>query len=251
MKTNIREEEILPVLKSLKHSLKEKLESGVSVLPKSKSGKNLKSELVVKREIPLDSFSVPSELVDLTFEQLREKALQCQKCSLCQTRKNVVFGTGNPKADLMFVGEAPGNDEDIQGLPFVGRAGQLLTKIIEAMGFNREDVYIANVLKCRPPNNRPPQPEEVKECEPYLLTQIKHIQPKIIVALGTHAAQTLLKTDKKISGMRGVFHDYHGVSLMPTYHPAYLLRSPSEKKKVWEDMKIVLRALGKTVPENK
>jgi len=249
MKTTSEKEELLSVLKGLKRTLKDKLESGVPALPKRDSLKSIKEESPISGEIPMDSFSISSELVDLNFDQLREMALKCQKCSLCQTRKNVVFGTGNPKADLMFVGEAPGNDEDIQGLPFVGRAGQLLTKIIQAMGFEREDVYIANVLKCRPPNNRPPKPEEVKECEPYLLTQIKHIQPKIIVALGTHAAQTLLKTDKKISGMRGVFHDYHGVSLMPTYHPAYLLRSPSEKKKVWEDMQIVMKSLGKPIPK--
>jgi len=160
----------------------------------------------------------------------------CAKCGLHATRTKFVFGEGNPDAQLVFVGEAPGRDEDEQGRPFVGRAGQLLTKIIEAMGYRREDVFICNVLKCRPPNNRPPEPGEVEQCEPHLIEQLRIIKPKAICALGTHAAKTLLKIDIPISAMRGNFYDYHGVKLMPTYHPAYLLRNPAEKRKVWEDV---------------
>ena len=155
----------------------------------------------------------------------------------------MVFGTGNPQASLVFVGEAPGADEDQQGLPFVGRAGQLLTKIIEAMGFRREDVYIANILKCRPPNNRNPLPAEIRVCEPFLIQQLMAISPKIICALGTFAAQTLLKREIPITVMRGKFYDYHGIPLMPTYHPSYLLRNPSAKKQVWEDVQQIMRRL--------
>jgi DNA polymerase len=155
----------------------------------------------------------------------------------------VVFGVGNPEAELMFVGEAPGRDEDLQGEPFVGRAGQLLTRIIEAIGLRRQDVYIANVIKCRPPNNRNPQEDEIARCEPYLRRQIELVRPRIIVALGTFAAQTLLKTAQPISQLRGRFHTYHGVKLMPTFHPAFLLRNPERKRAVWEDMQLVQREL--------
>jgi len=168
--------------------------------------------------------------------QYHDAIKDCKKCGLHKTRTKFVFGEGNPRAQLVFVGEAPGRDEDLQGRPFVGRAGQLLTKIIEAMGYKREDVYICNVLKCRPPNNRAPEPEEVEQCEPHLLEQLRLIGPKVICALGTHAAHTLLKMDIPISAMRGNFYDYHGIKLMPTYHPAYLLRNPAEKRKVWEDV---------------
>lgn len=248
--------ELFPIVRSLKKDLKQKESLGDVVLPKRKSHSGRKkkassAQTFDEAAVPLDPFSVSSELNALSFEELRETVLNCQKCGLCATRTNVVFGTGNPNADLMFVGEAPGQDEDIQGIPFVGRAGQLLTKIIEAMGTTREDVFIANVLKCRPPQNRNPKPEEVAECEPYLLAQIARIQPKVIVALGTWAAQTLLKTDRKISGLRGVFHEYHGVRLMPTFHPAYLLRNPSGKKTVWEDMKAVMKVLKMPVPARK
>jgi uracil-DNA glycosylase family 4 len=155
------------------------------------------------------------------------------------TRQTIVFGSGNPEAQLMFVGEAPGADEDEQGLPFVGRAGQLLTKIIEAIDLKREDVYIANVIKCRPPANRPPEPDEIATCEAFLFRQIDTIKPRVIVALGTHAAHTLLKTDAPISRIRGKQHDFRGAILIPTFHPAYLLRSPERKRDVWEDMKLV------------
>jgi uracil-DNA glycosylase family 4 len=169
---------------------------------------------------------------------------QCERCKLGRLgRRQVVFGVGNPSADLMFVGEAPGADEDMQGEPFVGRAGQLLTKIIEAIDLRREDVYIANVIKCRPPGNRAPEPDEVATCEPFLFQQIDTIRPRIIVALGTHAAHALLKTDAPISRLRGRVHDFRGgIKLIPTFHPAFLLRSPDRKRDVWEDMKKV-RAL--------
>src|SRR5687767_6832965 len=165
----------------------------------------------------------------------------CCRCKLSGLgRRQIVFGSGNPQADLMFVGEAPGADEDIQGEPFVGRAGQLLTKIIEAIGLSRSDVYIANVLKCRPPGNRNPEPTEVSTCRPFLFRQIDSIRPKVIVALGTFAAHTLLETDVPISRLRGRVHEFRdGIRLVPTFHPAFLLRSPDRKRDVWEDMKIV------------
>jgi DNA polymerase len=162
----------------------------------------------------------------------------CSRCKLHTLgRRQVVFGVGSPQADLMFVGEAPGADEDIQGIPFVGRAGQLLTKIIEAIGLTRDDVYIANVIKCRPPQNRNPEQDEVDTCEPFLFQQIDVIKPKVIVALGTFAARTLLRTLDPISRLRGRVYDYRGAKLIPTFHPAYLLRNPSSKREVWEDMK--------------
>jgi DNA polymerase len=185
----------------------------------------------------------------MTLSQLKKEVLACEKCALCRTRKNVIFGEGNLQADLMFVGEAPGRDEDIKGRPFVGKAGRLLTKIIEAIGLTREDVFIGNVLKCRPPDNRNPLPEEIMKCSPYLIEQIKLIQPKVICALGKFAAQTLLNTEKPISRLRGTFYDYHGVKLMPTYHPAYLLRNAHGKKDVWEDMKLIAKELGLEIPD--
>jgi DNA polymerase len=169
----------------------------------------------------------------------------CTRCKLHTLgRKQVVFGVGNPNADLMFVGEAPGADEDIQGEPFVGRAGQLLTKIIEAIDLKREQVYIANVIKCRPPGNRNPEPDEVDTCEPFLFRQIDVIKPKVIVALGKFAAQSLLRTTEPITRIRGREFKYRNAILMPTYHPAYLLRNPASKREVWEDMKRVRAILA-------
>jgi len=169
----------------------------------------------------------------------------CSRCKLHTLgRKQIVFGVGNPDANLMFVGEAPGADEDQQGIPFVGRAGQLLTKIIEAIDLKREDVYIANVIKCRPPQNRNPEQDEVETCEPFLFRQIDAIKPKVIVALGTFAARALLRTLDPISRLRGRQFDYRGATLIPTFHPAYLLRNPSSKREVWEDMKLVRRLLN-------
>ena len=169
----------------------------------------------------------------------------CTRCKLHTLgRRQIVFGVGNPQADLMFVGEAPGADEDVQGEPFVGRAGQLLTKIIEAIGLKREDVYIANVIKCRPPQNRNPEQDEVDTCEPFLFQQIDVIKPKVVVALGTFAARALLRTLDPISRLRGRVFEYRGAKLIPTFHPAYLLRNPSSKREVWEDMKLVRSLLG-------
>lgn len=184
------------------------------------------------------------------LDKIRKEVEGCGNCGLSKTRNLVVFGTGSPNAEIMFVGEAPGADEDQQGKPFVGRAGQLLTKMIEAINFKREDVFIANVLKCRPPNNRDPKPEEVTACEHFLIRQIESVKPLVLCALGTHAAQTLLKTDVTIGRLRGEFHDYHGVPLLPTYHPSFLLRSPSYKKQAWEDLKL-LRDEAKKLAEMK
>lgn len=174
-----------------------------------------------------------------TLDFIREDLGDCQRCQLAPGRTKLVFGQGNPAADLMFVGEAPGRDEDLQGQAFVGRAGQLLTKIIEAIGLSRDDVFIANILKCRPPGNRNPEAEEVATCSPFLFRQIESIQPRVIVALGAYAARTLLDTERPISKLRGRFHEYRGRLLMPTYHPAYLLRNPQAKRPVWEDMQLV------------
>lgn len=167
----------------------------------------------------------------------------CTRCTLHTGRNQIVFGVGNPEADLMFVGEAPGADEDMQGVPFVGRAGQLLTKIIEAIGLTRDEVYIANVIKCRPPGNRNPEPDEVEQCEPFLFRQIDAIKPKVIVALGKFAAQSLLRSAEPISKLRGREFPFRGAALMPTFHPAYLLRNPSAKREVWDDMKRVRELL--------
>jgi uracil-DNA glycosylase family 4 len=181
----------------------------------------------------------PQRVVE-TLQVVRDDLGDCTRCKLHGLgRRQIVFGVGNANADLMFVGEAPGADEDVQGEPFVGRAGQLLTKIIEAIGLRREDVYIANVIKCRPPNNRNPEPDEVEQCEPFLFRQIDTIRPKVIVALGKFAAQSLLRTTDPITRLRGREFKYRDAILMPTYHPAYLLRTPSAKREVWEDMKRV------------
>jgi DNA polymerase len=172
----------------------------------------------------------------------------CRRCGLAPTRKHLVFGVGAARADLVFVGEAPGAEEDAQGIPFVGAAGQLLTRIIEATGLRRDDVYIANIIKCRPPGNRNPRPDEIASCEPFLIGQLEIIGPKVICALGTFAAQTLLKTHEPISRLRGRWHAYQGIPLMPTFHPAYLLRNPAEKKTVWADVQSVMARLGRPIP---
>lgn len=177
------------------------------------------------------------------LKKVSQEMANCQLCQLSKTRHNIVFGEGNPNAQIVFVGEAPGADEDQQGLPFVGKAGQLLTKIIEAMGIKRKDVYICNILKCRPPENRNPLPEEITFCEPFLKKQLQAISPKVICALGAVAAKALLKTDVTISLLRGRFHTYNGMKLMPTYHPAYLLRNPSAKKQVWEDVQMIMKEI--------
>ena len=186
---------------------------------------------------------VPEE--PLTLDALKNEVIHCTRCDLHKTKRHYVFGAGSPAARLMFVGEAPGEDEDAQGLPFVGRAGQLLTKIIEAMGLTRQDVFIANILKCRPPNNRAPLPTEILACQEYVQRQITCIRPKVICTLGKFASQTLLKSEVPISALRGTFREYGGIKVMPTFHPAYLLRNPPDKKLVWEDMKKIMKALSK------
>jgi uracil-DNA glycosylase family 4 len=177
------------------------------------------------------------------LEAVRAELGDCRRCSLGSRRHRLVFGEGNPHAELVFVGEAPGADEDAQGRPFVGRAGQLLTRIIAAMGLKREEVYICNILKCRPPGNRNPQPEEIAACEPFLIRQIEAIRPRVLCALGGFAAHTLLKSEAPITVLRGRFQAYQGIPLMPTYHPAYLLRNPGAKKQVWEDVQAIMKAI--------
>lgn len=180
-----------------------------------------------------------------TLEQIRADLGECTRCGLCKGRTHIVFGVGSPKARLMFVGEAPGADEDRLAEPFVGRAGQLLNKIIAAMGITRDDVYIGNVVKCRPPQNRAPLPDEAATCMPFLLRQIAAIRPEVIVCLGSIATRFLLGDEQlKISHVRGHFQDWRGIKVMPTYHPAFLLRNPAMKKPVWEDMQQVMRRLG-------
>jgi uracil-DNA glycosylase family 4 len=180
---------------------------------------------------------------------IREDIGDCTRCKLhTQGRTQVVFGVGNPSADVMFVGEAPGADEDVQGVPFVGRAGQLLTKMIEAMGYKRDEVYIANVLKCRPPGNRNPEPDEIATCEPFLFRQVASIQPKVVIALGAFAARTLLQTQDPISRLRGRVYDFRGAKLIPTFHPSFLLRSPGYKREAWDDLKKALALLGREIP---
>jgi uracil-DNA glycosylase family 4 len=179
-----------------------------------------------------------------TLERVREDLGECTRCKLHRHRNKIVFGAGSAKAELVFVGEGPGRDEDVQGLPFVGRAGKLLTQMIEAMGLKREDVYICNIVKCRPPENRTPEKDEVAACSPFLLRQLAAIQPKVICCLGTVAAQTLLGTNKGISHYRGEWFDFRGSRLMATYHPAYLLRNPNAKGEVWVDLKKVMAVLG-------
>jgi uracil-DNA glycosylase family 4 len=186
---------------------------------------------------PVRMFDSAREALEAVRTDIGPDCCRCKLAGLGRTQ--IVFGIGNPNADLMFVGEAPGADEDLQGEPFVGRAGQLLTKIIEAIGLKREDVFIANVLKCRPPGNRNPEPDEVEQCEPFLLRQIDIVKPKVIVALGKFAAQCLLKTNAPITRLRGQEFKYRDAALIPTYHPAYLLRTPSAKREVWQDMKRV------------
>ena len=176
-----------------------------------------------------------------TLDGFRQRICDCTKCALAKTRQNFVFGSGNPAADIMFIGEAPGAQEDRQGLPFVGEAGQLLTKIIEAIKLRREEVFICNVLKCRPPNNRDPLPQEVETCEPYLKRQIEIVRPRIICSLGRFATQTLLKTTQSMGRLRGQTHEYEGIPVIPTYHPAALLRNPRWKRDTWEDMKRLRR----------
>ena len=194
---------------------------------------------------PGNLFVSPGLETTRSLEELRSHIGDCRRCKLAPHRTHLVFGVGNPRARLVFVGEAPGRDEDLKGEPFVGRAGQLLTEIIsKGMKLRREDVYIANVIKCRPPENRNPEPDEVESCEPFLLRQLELIGPEVIVALGKFAVQTLLRVKTPITQLRGRWYDYHGIKLMPTFHPAYLLRNPGDKRLVWQDIQKVMAELG-------
>jgi DNA polymerase len=199
----------------------------------------------VPEEIKQQALSDTSRGPEAGLTPVRAELGDCTRCRLHKGRKNIVFGEGNPKAVLVFVGEGPGQEEDIEGKPFVGAAGQLLTDIIvKGMGLTREDVYICNIVKCRPPNNRNPEPDEINSCEPFLAGQLRAIGPRVIVALGNVAAKTLLKTGEGITALRGTWHAYQGIPLMPTFHPAYLLRNPRDKKLVWEDIQQVMAKLG-------
>ena len=196
-------------------------------------------------------FESMDKVADDTLLKVREDLGECTRCKLHSTRHKIVFGDGNPKAQLVFVGEGPGADEDAQGLPFVGRAGKLLTQMIEAMGLQRKDVYICNVVKCRPPENRQPEEDEVKTCSPFLMRQIDVIAPKVIVCLGAVAAKTLLQTNRGISQFRGEWLEFRGRKLLATYHPAYLLRNPPAKSEVWKDLQKVMAVLGLEVKKGK
>ncbi|HUP44400.1 MAG TPA: uracil-DNA glycosylase [Thermoanaerobaculia bacterium] len=205
----------------------------------------LRRELAFLQEVGFTHLDLgPREDEGDPLEELRAEALACTRCRLAGSRTQVVFGVGNPNADLMFIGEAPGRDEDLKGEPFVGRAGQLLTDIIKAMKLSRDEVYIANVIKCRPPENRNPEPDELDACRPYIRRQVELIQPKVIVTLGKFGLQSLLEKSYSISAVRGSWLEYQGIRVMPTYHPAYLLRTPAAKKDVWNDMKKVMAELG-------
>jgi uracil-DNA glycosylase family 4 len=198
---------------------------------------------------PREPGPAPSDDATETLDGVRAELGDCVRCRLASGRTNLVFGVGNPRARLVFVGEGPGADEDAKGEPFVGRAGQLLTEIItKGMRLRREDVYICNVVKCRPPGNRNPEPDEVAACEPFLVRQLGAIGPEVIVALGKFAAQTLLRSKTPITQLRGRWFDYHGIMIMPTFHPAYLLRNPGDKRLVWEDIQKVMRVLGLPIP---
>lgn len=196
-------------------------------------------------------FEAVDKVADDTLLKIREDIGDCTRCKLHKGRHNIVFGDGSAKAELVFIGEGPGADEDAQGLPFVGRAGKLLTQMIEAMGLQRKDVYICNVVKCRPPENRAPEPDEVETCSPYLLRQIEVIKPKVIVCLGAVAAKTLLQTNRGITQFRGQWLEWRGHKLMATYHPAYLLRNPNAKGEVWKDLQKVMAELGLQLPKKK
>jgi len=199
----------------------------------------------------LSLFEASDKILGDTLLKTREDLGECTRCKLHKTRNKIVFGDGSPKADLVFIGEGPGADEDAQGLPFVGRAGKLLTQMIEAMGLRRGDVYICNVVKCRPPENRQPEKDEVTACSPFLFRQLDVLQPKVIVCLGSTAAQTLLQTNRGIFHFRGEWMDFRGYKMLATYHPAYLLRNPGAKGEVWKDLQKVMAELGLEVKKNK
>lgn len=230
------EGDVWQVASVVKIHLERLKETGMMYIPKNNMNRNLSvSENSDKRKEKLDV--------------LKQSLLNCSKCQLCEHRTNMVFGVGDPHAKIVFVGEGPGRDEDLQGEPFVGRAGQLLDKMIQAMGLSREQCYICNVVKCRPPENRDPKPEEIEACEPFLKEQLNLIKPRVIVGLGRYACQTLLKSETPMSKLRGIWHDYEGITFMPTFHPAYLLRNPPAKKYVWHDLQLVMSFLKEQVEQ--
>lgn len=241
-------EELMEMVIALQRYVQRQQRAGIRLLPKApladrKSEHATSGALLGELEGNLFSDYATAYQAE-SLDGLRAAIGDCRRCKLWPGRTHLVFGVGNPRAKVMFVGEGPGRDEDLQGEPFVGRAGQLLTDIItKGMGLKRSDVYIANVVKCRPPENRNPEPDEVESCEPFLKKQIDLIRPKVVVALGKFAVQSLLKSKVPITRLRGVWQDYHGIKLMPTFHPAYLLRNPGDKKLVWEDIKKVLQEL--------
>ena len=240
-------EELGLLVTSMRRHLQRQERIGIRFIPKGEPSQ-ASFDLATRETLMSGDRDLFSDMAPVSqarsLEELRAAIGDCRRCKLWPGRTHLVFGVGNPKARLMFIGEGPGRDEDLQGQPFVGRAGQLLTDIItKGMGLRREDVYIANVVKCRPPDNRNPESDEVASCEPFLKKQIDIIRPEIIVALGKFAVQTLLLSKAPITKLRGHWHSYHGIKLMPTFHPAYLLRNPGDKKLVWEDIKKVNKEL--------
>ena len=234
MKMDDRYEKMLQAFTLTKNFLKQQVDLGFNEIYVQSMNKKSNPK---KRDTPGINHTVYTTAKTLTdfYQQIKD----CKKCHLCKTRTNFVFGVGSQTAKVMFIGEAPGREEDLQGEPFVGKAGQLLDKILVAINFTRDKVYIANILKCRPPENRDPLPDEIEMCEPYLLEQIRIIQPKIICALGRISAQALLKTKQTLGQLRGKFHDYNGIKFLATYHPAALLRYPQYKRATWEDVKLL------------
>ena len=261
------EYDLKEIVRELKNYLEFRQSMGIKTVPKASvtseekppvtyETKEPRTQQMAKEATPVDSEIItieePAGLFDsevMTLDEIREEIGDCTRCPLHEGRTNLVFGDGNPKARLMFVGEGPGRDEDMQGKPFVGRSGKLLTKIIEAMGLTRDQVYIGNVVKCRPPNNRTPEQFEMDTCEQFLFKQIRFIQPEVIVCLGATAAKSILKTKASLGSLRGKFHNYGGSKLMVTYHPAALLRNPHFKKPTWEDMQVVMKELGLKLPK--
>ncbi|HEY1372256.1 MAG TPA: uracil-DNA glycosylase [Candidatus Binatia bacterium] len=236
-------EELREIAVALRRHLKTRAGAGIVAIPRAAAPKTTSPSSPPAENLS-DAPTGSSVGESQSLEELRAAIGDCRRCKLWSGRTHLVFGVGNPRAKVMFVGEGPGRDEDLKGEPFVGRAGQLLTDIItKGMKLRREDVYIANVVKCRPPNNRDPEPDEVEACEPFLKKQVDLVRPKIIVALGRFAVQCLLRSKQPITRLRGQWHEYEGIRLMPTFHPAYLLRNPGDKKLVWEDIQKVIEAL--------
>jgi uracil-DNA glycosylase len=241
-------EELWQLAAGLRRHLETRARAGIHAIPKTVTKAAVPpmtpSKPTVAAEDNVFIAAEPAVQQAPSLEDLRAAIGDCRRCKLASGRTNLVFGVGNPRANVMFVGEGPGRDEDLKGEPFVGRAGQLLTDIItKGMKLKREDVYIANVVKCRPPGNRDPEPDEVEACEPFLKKQVDLVRPKVIVALGKFAVQCLLRSKQPITRLRGQWHEYEGIRLMPTFHPAYLLRNPGDKKLVWEDIQKVIEAL--------